>query len=409
MLQYINPARSEWASLIERNIPDDEHITRSVADIIAAVRQEGDAALRRFALEFDHTEISQLEVSEEEMAKAAELVSPQVKEAIAVAKDHISHFHREQMPRTVDIETESGVRCCQRAVPIQRVGLYVPGGRAPLFSTVLMLALPARIAGCPEIVLCTPQGAGGHIAPEILYAAQVCGVHHVFRVGGAQAVAAMAYGTESIPRVDKIFGPGNRFVTYAKQQVSRVCAIDMPAGPSEVLVMADATANPAFVAADMLSQAEHGPDSQAMLVCNDEAFAKKVEAEVKTQTARLSRAELVEQSLSHSRTEGASDEALDLSRTGVLLQFLDIAVLTSAASGGRQHRILRRDPALARVAQERRHLLLHARRADHPRVTPFDQHASRRVLREISDDFNLPQFIGLSHDNDSPCLCKLQY
>ena len=248
MLQYINPARSEWASLIERNIPDDEHITRSVADIIAAVRQEGDAALRRFALEFDHTEISQLEVSEEEMAKAAELVSPQVKEAIAVAKDHISRFHREQMPRTVDIETESGVRCCQRAVPIQRVGLYVPGGRAPLFSTVLMLALPARIAGCPEIVLCTPQGAGGHIAPEILYAAQVCGVHHVFRIGGAQAVAAMAYGTESIPRVDKIFGPGNRFVTYAKQQVSRVCAIDMPAGPSEVLVMADATANPAFVA-----------------------------------------------------------------------------------------------------------------------------------------------------------------
>ncbi|MDY2974846.1 MAG: histidinol dehydrogenase, partial [Alloprevotella sp.] len=301
MLQYINPARSEWASLIERNIPDDEHITRSVADIIAAVRQEGDAALRRFALEFDHTEISQLEVSEEEMAKAAELVSPQVKEAIAVAKDHISRFHREQMPRTVDIETESGVRCCQRAVPIQRVGLYVPGGRAPLFSTVLMLALPARIAGCPEIVLCTPQGAGGHIAPEILYAAQVCGVHHVFRIGGAQAVAAMAYGTESIPRVDKIFGPGNRFVTYAKQQVSRVCAIDMPAGPSEVLVMADATANPAFVAADMLSQAEHGPDSQAMLVCNDEAFAKKVEAEVKEQTARLSRADLVEQSLSHSR------------------------------------------------------------------------------------------------------------
>ena len=301
MLQYINPARSEWTSLIERNIPDDEHITRSVADIIAAVRQEGDAALRRFALEFDHTEISQLEVSEEEMAKAAELVSPQVKEAIAVAKDHISRFHREQMPRTVDIETESGVRCCQRAVPIQRVGLYVPGGRAPLFSTVLMLALPARIAGCPEIVLCTPQGAGGHIAPEILYAAQVCGVHHVFRVGGAQAVAAMAYGTESIPRVDKIFGPGNRFVTYAKQQVSRVCAIDMPAGPSEVLVMADATANPAFVAADMLSQAEHGPDSQAMLVCNDEAFAKKVEAEVKEQTARLSRADLVEQSLSHSR------------------------------------------------------------------------------------------------------------
>lgn len=297
----LNPSPDTWEALAERNTPDDAAIARSVADIVQTVRREGDAALRRYALRFDGAQLTELALSEDEMAAAAAKVAPEVKQAIATAAKNIAAFHMAQQPRTVDVSTQPGVRCLQRAVPIRRVGLYIPGGRAPLFSTVLMLGLPAKIAGCEEIILCTPQNSEGHIAPEIIYSAGICGIRRIFRVGGAQAIAAMAYGTESIPRVDKIFGPGNRYVTKAKQLATDSVAIDMPAGPSEVLVMADASARPGFVAADMLSQAEHGPDSQAILVCDTADFAEQVQQAVERQAALLSRGSSVEASLSHSR------------------------------------------------------------------------------------------------------------
>lgn len=296
-----NPQPCEWAALCERNAPSDEQVMESVRAIVETVRKEGDQALRRFAHDFDCATITDIELTDDERTLLAAQISAEVQQAIQHALHNIQAFHKAQKPMMVEVETQPGVHCVQKAVPIQRVGLYIPGGRAPLFSTVLMLAAPAVIAGCKEIVLCTPQGADGHIAPEIIYAANICGIHHIYRVGGAQAIAAMAYGTESIPCVDKIFGPGNRYVTHAKQLVSTHTAIDMPAGPSEVLVMADQTAHPDYVAADMLSQAEHGPDSQAILVCNSMTLAQQVAAEVERQTALLPRRELVEQSLSHSR------------------------------------------------------------------------------------------------------------
>lgn len=298
---YINPTCSDWHQLTERNIPNDPEVDRIVCDIIQGVRKDGDQALRQMALDFDHTEITEFEVSEAEIAAGCEAVSQEVKEAILTAKGNIEKFHAAQMPHEITVETSPGVKCVQRPVAIDRVGLYVPGGQAPLFSTVLMLATPAKIAGCKEIVLCTPQSHNHPIAPEILYAATICGVNHIYRIGGAQAIAAMAYGTESIPRVSKIFGPGNRFVTKAKQHLSSVVAIDMPAGPSEVLVMADHTASPTFVAADMLSQAEHGSDSQAMLVCTSDKFAYSVRSEVERLSKQLSRTTSVNNSLSHSR------------------------------------------------------------------------------------------------------------
>lgn len=301
MKTYVNPSRPEWEALTVRNIPDDPAVGEAVAAIIEEVRAKGDEALRAMALRFDGAEIGPLEVSEAEIAEACAKVSDEVKAAINLAKENISKFHLAQRPAEVDIETLPGVRCVQRPVAIDRVGLYIPGGQAPLFSTVLMLACPARIAGCREIVLCTPQSGAHPIAPEILYAASVCGIDRIYRVGGAQAIAAMALGTESIARVDKIFGPGNRYVTKAKQQLSSVVAIDMPAGPSEVLVMADSSANPAFVAADLLSQAEHGRDSQAIFVCDSEAIAAEVDREVKRLCGHLGRIESVEASLSHSR------------------------------------------------------------------------------------------------------------
>lgn len=292
---------AELSVLCQRNAPSDENVLESVRDIVGKVHQHGDDALRAFAKKFDHTTLTDIEMPLSEREKLASQVSPKVKKAIRHALSNIRMFHLAQMPQTVEVETCKGVRCLQKSVPIQTVGLYIPGGRAPLFSTVLMLAAPARIAGCRQIVLCTPQGEDGRIAPEIIFAANECGVDHIYRVGGAQAIAAMAYGTESIPRVDKIYGPGNRYVTHAKQIVSTHTAIDMPAGPSEVLVMADCTAKASYVAADMLSQAEHGPDSQAILVCDSIKFAYEVIAEVEHQMAFLPRRELVESSLSHSR------------------------------------------------------------------------------------------------------------
>lgn len=296
-----NPSRDTWDALTERNIPNDAAIEESVREIVATVKEQGDEALRTYAKRFDGTEMTAIEISEAERQAAAAQVAENVKRAIAAAAKNIAAFHAAQSSKPVEVETTRGVCCYQRAVPIQRVGLYIPGGQAPLFSTVLMLGLPARIAGCKEVVLCTPQRQDGQVSPEIIYAANVCGIAHIYRVGGAQAIAAMAYGTESIQRVDKIFGPGNRFVTKAKQIVSQTTAIDMPAGPSEVLVMADESAVPAFVAADMLSQAEHGRDSQAMLVCSSMEIAEKVEAEIARQKQMLHRPDAVEHSLSHSR------------------------------------------------------------------------------------------------------------
>ena len=299
---FFNPPRERWSELCRRAGGDNRSVTERVEAIVERVAREGDKALYALADEIDGVRLSSLKVSEEEFAEAEQAVGEELKRAIDVAVANISAFHRAQMPHEVRVETVTGVVCIQRPVPIRRVGLYIPGGTAPLFSTVLMLALPASIAGCGEVVMCTPTNRSGRVAAEVLYAARRCGVGAVYKTGGAQAVAAMAYGTESIPKVDKIFGPGNRYVTAAKQLVSgRNTSIDMPAGPSEVMVMADTSAVPSFVAADMLSQAEHGRDSQAMVVCDDRSFAEAVAAEVGRQAAALSRAGFVAESLSHSR------------------------------------------------------------------------------------------------------------
>ena len=299
---FVNPPRGEWAELCRRAEQDNSLIAERVQAIVDRVAREGDAALKALAKDIDGVELDSLKVSDEEFVEAAEKVSPEVKAAIEVARKNISAFHTAQLPREVRVETQPGVVCIQRPVAIRRVGLYIPGGTAPLFSTVLMLALPAKIAGCEEVVLCTPTNKEGKVAAEVLYAAQQCGVTSVYKVGGAQAVAAMAYGTESVPKVDKIFGPGNRYVTLAKQLVSgRNTSIDMPAGPSEVMVMADESADARFVAADLLSQAEHGRDSQAMVVCNSEALAEAVMAEVERQATQLSRGEYIAESLKNSR------------------------------------------------------------------------------------------------------------
>lgn len=305
---YVNPPRSEWPALTARCTRQEEEIGERVAAILAEVRTGGDAALRRIVRRIEGYLPETFEVTRERRAEAAKAVSPQLKAALAQAKANIEAFHRAQLPAQVEVETMPGVRCVQRAVAIGRAGLYIPGGKAPLFSTVLMLALPARIAGCREVILCTPCGRDGRIAPEILYAADLCGVDRVFALGGAQAVAAMAYGTESIPRVDKIFGPGNRYVTKAKQLAGAAdVAVDLPAGPSEVLVLADEDARPEFAAADLLSQAEHGDDSQAMLVCRSEEFARRAIASVGEQAARLNRRDAIGNSLANSRIVVFSD------------------------------------------------------------------------------------------------------
>ena len=305
---YVNPPRSEWPALTARCTRQEEEIGERVAAILAEVRTDGDAALRRIVRRIEGYLPETFEVTRERRAEAAKAVSQQLKAALEQAKANIEAFHRAQLPAQVEVETMPGVRCVQRAVAIGRAGLYIPGGKAPLFSTVLMLALPARIAGCREVILCTPCGRDGRIAPEILYAADLCGVDRVFALGGAQAVAAMAYGTESIPRVDKIFGPSNRYVTKAKQLAGAAdVAVDLPAGPSEVLVLADEDARPEFAAADLLSQAEHGDDSQAVLVCRSEEFARRAIASVGEQAARLSRRDAIGNSLANSRIVVFSD------------------------------------------------------------------------------------------------------
>lgn len=299
---YDNPPRDAWPALTARVTHDDAEIDRRVAAILNEVRTGGDEALRRIARRIEGFAPERFELPQAQLDEAARSISPELKTALATAKANIEAFHRAQLPRPVAVEVMPGVRCSQRAVAIRRVGLYVPGGSAPLFSTVLMLAVPAAIAGCAEIVLCTPAGRDGSIAPEIRYAAALCGVRRVFALGGAQAVAAMAYGTESVPRVDKIFGPGNRYVTRAKQLVgAEGTAIDLPAGPSEVLVLADEGASPDFAAADLLSQAEHGSDSQALLVTTSATLAAAVESEVERQLRQLGRAEIATRALTESR------------------------------------------------------------------------------------------------------------
>lgn len=299
---YVNPERGSWTELCRRVEQDNRLIAERVEMIIERVAQQGDAALLALAEEIDGVTLAQLEVVQEEFEQAESQVSDEVKSAIEVAIENISTFHRAQLPQQIKVQTMPGVECIQRPVPISRVGLYIPGGTAPLFSTVLMLALPAKIAGCREVVLCTPTDKQGHVAAEVLYAARRCGVDRIYKTGGAQAIAAMAYGTESIPKVDKIFGPGNRYVTIAKQLVSgRNTSIDMPAGPSEVMVMADSSADVRYVAADMLSQAEHGRDSQAIVVCDSAELAEAIAAEVERQAATLERGAYIAESLANSR------------------------------------------------------------------------------------------------------------
>lgn len=296
------PDRTKWDELTRRGTMDVTALFDTVRNVLDDVRQEGDAAIRKYEKQFDKVDLDAIRVSEEERNEARNLVSDDLKRAILHAKQNIETFHAAQRFEGKKIETAPGVVCWQKAVPIDKVGLYIPGGTAPLFSTVLMLAVPAHIAGCREIVLCTPPGKDGKIHPAILFAAEVAGVNCICKVGGSQAIAAMAYGTESVPKVYKIFGPGNQYVTAAKQWVSlKDVAIDMPAGPSEVEVIADTTANPDFIAADFLSQAEHGIDSQAMMITADEAVVEPVVKAIDQQLSRLPRKEITEKALAHSR------------------------------------------------------------------------------------------------------------
>lgn len=311
---YNNPERADWPALTERFTRREEEITQQVTALLAEVRTGGDRALREITRHIEGRDAATFEIPAATRREAASRIPEELKEALAVAKSNIEAFHRAQLPAEVSVETRPGVRCVQRAVPIGRAGLYVPGGKAPLFSTVVMLAVPARVAGCGEVILCTPASREGVVAPEILYAADLCGVDRVFALGGAQAVAAMAYGTESIPRADKIFGPGNRYVTRAKQIVGAdAVAVDLPAGPSEVLVLADDEASPAFAAADLLSQAEHGGDSQAVLVCASMEFALAARRAVGEQLRQLRRDEIIREALRQSRIVVLSthDEQID--------------------------------------------------------------------------------------------------
>ena len=296
------PAREQWAELLKRPSLDVASLYDQVKMTLDEVREQGDTALRNFTLKFDKVDVKVPEVTKEEIAEGVKAVSVELKQAIEMARRNIWKFHSEQQREYTEIQTSPGVYCWQKAIPIEKVGLYVPGGSAPLFSTVLMLGIPAQIAECKEVILCTPPGMDGKIHPAVLYAAQVAGIHRIFKAGGAQAIAAMAYGTESIPKVYKIFGPGNQYVTAAKQLVSLTdTAIDMPAGPSEVEIIADETASAAYVASDLLSQAEHGADSQAMLVTTSENLMDEVLRQIEIQIEKLPRKETARKALENSK------------------------------------------------------------------------------------------------------------
>ena len=309
------PLREDWTNILRRPVLDTRQLGTTIAAILEDVRSNGDAALREYSCRFDGVELEEMAVTEDEFLTAEAAVSEELKQAIAVARANIEKFHEIEQARPRIVETSPGVRCWTRQLPIEKVGLYVPAGSAPLFSTVLMLAIPAILAGCSEIVLCSPPGRDGRLNAATLYAARVCGVTRVYKIGGAQAIAAMAFGTESVPRVYKIFGPGNQYVTEAKLQVLREgVAIDMPAGPSEVAVLADDTSVPAFVAADLLSQAEHGPDSQVILVTDSREMIDDVLGEVTRQIETLPRRDIASTALQNSKTilVGSIAEGMDL-------------------------------------------------------------------------------------------------
>lgn len=310
------PERSDWQRLLERPYIDVSKLNGTVADILDDVRKNGDDAVKRYEAKFDSVSLSSLAVTEEELDSAVNEVSGELKSAIELAHSNIEKFHMSQRMTVHKVETAPGVCCWQKGVAIQKIGLYIPGGTAPLFSTVLMLATPAKIAGCKDIILCTPPNKEGKVNPAILVAAKVAGVNRIYKIGGVQAIGAMAYGTETVPKVYKIFGPGNRFVMTAKQQVSLSdVAIDMPAGPSEVCVIADDSSNAEFVAADLLSQAEHGTDSQVLLISTSESMAEKVIKEIDRQIALLPRRDIAAQALENSICIVAHDssEAMDIS------------------------------------------------------------------------------------------------
>jgi len=296
-----NPAKSQWPALCERPQIELDFLEGSIKNILNRVRKSGDEAVRELTLQYDKVQIDELKVSENEIADAVTHLPASLKSAILAAAKNIEVFHASQRRATEKIETMPGVTCWRKATPIQKVGIYIPGGSAPLFSTVLMLGVPARLAGCEEVILCTPPDKHGKINPAILFAAQLTGVKKIFKVGGAQAIAAMAFGTETIPSVSKIFGPGNQYVTKAKQLISQEgIAIDMPAGPSEVLVIADEVADPSFIAADLLSQAEHGADSQVVLATTNSNLVSKVLKEIEKQLEVLPRKELAQEALNNS-------------------------------------------------------------------------------------------------------------
>ena len=313
---YRYPAKEQWADIIARPRLDLSQLNATVASVLADVKKRGDEAVKEYEAKFDKAELSSLAVTEQEMDEAENLISNDLKDAIILAHHNIKVFHISQRFVGQKIKTQEGVTCWQKSVAIEKVGLYIPGGTAPLFSTVLMLATPAKIAGCKEIVLCTPPNKEGKVNPAILYAARVAGVHKIFKAGGVQAIGAMAYGTESVPKVFKIFGPGNQYVMAAKQQVSlEDVAIDMPAGPSEVCVLADETANATFVAADLLSQAEHGIDSQVLLITTSESKLNEVQLEVEKQLEALPRKALASKALENSNyvLVNSVDEMISLS------------------------------------------------------------------------------------------------
>lgn len=313
---FKHPQPCEWADIVERPHMDVSSLGATVSAVLQDVKTRGDEAVKEYEEKFDHARLTDLAVSQDEMDEAERLVSADLKEALILAHANIERFHAAQDFQSIKVETAPGVTCWQKSVPIEKVGLYIPGGTAPLFSTVLMLATPAKLAGCEEIVLCTPPNKGGKVHPAILVAARIAGVSKIFKAGGAQAIGAMAYGTQSVPKVYKIFGPGNQYVMAAKQQVSlHDVAIDMPAGPSEVCVIADAHADAKLAAADLLSQAEHGVDSQVLLICTDERKIEEIREQVERQLEALPRRDIAAQSLANSRLVLVNDtrEAMALS------------------------------------------------------------------------------------------------
>ncbi len=312
---FTYPDKKEWKALLERPIFDSLSLQKKVTTILQDVQQNGDTAVQKYTLQFDAVNLDNFIVSENEIKDAVVQLSSDLKEAIEIAAKNIHTFHQGQISDVKVIETMPGIKCWRKSVGIQKVGLYIPGGTAPLFSTILMLGIPAKIAGCAEIILCTPPNKEGSVNPAILFAAHLVGITKIFKVGGVQAIAAMAYGTKTIPKVYKIFGPGNQYVTCAKQLIQQAgIAIDMPAGPSEVCVLADDSANASFVAADLLSQAEHGIDSQVLLVCTSEKFVEKVNEEINKQIIQLSRKEIATMALKNSKVIVVQtiEEAIDL-------------------------------------------------------------------------------------------------